>query len=193
MARSWKYVAAWLGTTITAVTVTWLGVRLGIAPAITAEPPVAIDVDRRYTELRFGLEESVPATTAPRPTASARPSPPTRSPTAASRSRTPAATRPTPTPARASSSPPPTRSPSPTADRRPRYRVPADGGSVIVAYSATRVDVVDADPLPGYVASAARRNDTLVVIRLSAPGHTSVINAYWNGGPAAQVLEDYGP
>jgi hypothetical protein len=69
--------------------------------------------------------------------------------------------------------------------------VPADGGSITVAYSASRVDVVDADPLPGYVASAVRRSDTMVVVRLSAPGHTSIITAYWNFGPAAQVIEDF--
>lgn len=186
MGRSWKYVAAWLGMTITAVTVTWLGVRLGIAPAITADPPVAIDVDRRYTELRFGVEETASATTVPTPAATTGPTVrPSRSPSAAPRTRAPT-TRPAPS-VRPSSPVPSASAP----DRRPRFRVPADGGSVIVAYSPTRVDVVDADPLRGHVATVTRRSDTLVVIRLAAPGHTSVINAYWNRGPAAQVVEEY--
>ena len=69
MGRSWKYVAAWLGVTVTAVTVTWLGVRLGVAPALTADPPVAIDANRRYTELRFGPAEPTATTVAPTPPA----------------------------------------------------------------------------------------------------------------------------
>jgi hypothetical protein len=31
----------------------------------------------------------------------------------------------------------------------------------------------------------------MVVVRLAAPGHTSIITAYWNFGPAAQVIEDF--
>jgi hypothetical protein len=186
MGRSWKYVAAWLGVTITAVTVTWLGVRLGVAPALTADPPVAIDANRRYTELRFGLAEptATTATTTPAPRPSATKVRPTKTPprTKAPTTRPPETVAPSPTP---------TRTTAPPVDRRPRYRVPADGGSITVAYSAERVDVVDADPLPGYVASAVRRSDTMVVVRLAAPGHTSIITAYWNSGPAAQVIEDF--
>ncbi|MEU4243758.1 hypothetical protein [Actinoplanes sp. NPDC026619] len=167
--------------TVTAVTVTWFGVRLGVAPTLTADPPVAIDANRRYTELRFGDPEPAATTTLPTPattTSKARPTPshtkaPTTHPTV---SRTPSASP----------------SPTPTVDRRPRYRVPADGGSILVAYSSTRVDVVDADPEPGYAVSAARRSDTIVVVRLATFGHASTITAYWNGGPAAQVMEDYG-
>jgi hypothetical protein len=184
MRRSWRYLAGWLAVTVTAVTVSWFGVRLGVAPALTDEPPVAIDVNRRYTEIRFGLDETVPPTTAP-PSPSASPSKarPSRRPTP---SRT--AARPSVTPTTAA---PPSASPS-VADRRPRYRVSADGGAIIVAYSATRVDVIDAEPRTGYVASAARRSDTVVVARLTGPGHTSVITAFWSGGPAAQVIEEYG-
>ncbi|GAA0552228.1 hypothetical protein GCM10010172_38330 [Paractinoplanes ferrugineus] len=186
MGRSWKYIAAWLSVTITAVTVTWFGVRLGVAPTLTGDPPVAIDANRRYTELRFGAAEPTVAgtTTSPTPAVSAsraKPSP-TRTKTPAARPATSAAAPP------ASATP----SPSPTADRRPRYRVPADGGSIVVAYSSTRVDVISADPDPGYVAGATRRSETIVVVRLATFGHTSVITAYWNGGPAAQVMEDYG-
>ncbi|GIF19237.1 hypothetical protein BJ973_006282 [Actinoplanes tereljensis] len=186
MGRSWKYVAAWLGVTITAVTVTWFGVRLGVAPTLTADPLVAIDANRRYTELRFGDAEPTVAVTTPAPVPTTTAAEPTVSP---SRTKAPATTRPA-----TSAAPSATRTPtpSPTVDRRPRYRVPADGGSIVVAYSSTRVDVVDADPAPGYVASAARRSDTVIVVRLATFGHASVITAYWNGGPAAQVMEDYG-
>jgi hypothetical protein len=187
MGRSWKYLAAWLSVTITAVTVTWFGVRLGVAPTLTGDPPVAIDANRRYTELRFGAAEPTVPVTSPTPavsTSKAHPSP--------SRSKTPAARPATSAASPAPASPTPSPSPTPTVDRRPRYRVPADGGSIVVAYSATRVDVVSADPDPGYVASAARRSDTIVVVRLASFGHASVITAYWNGGPAAQVMEDYG-
>ncbi|MFC4070350.1 hypothetical protein [Actinoplanes subglobosus] len=185
MSRSWRYVAGWLAVTVTAVTVSWFGVRLGVAPALTDEPPVAIDVNRRYTEIRFGLAE-----TEPPPSPSPKPSP-SASPSKVKPSRTPArtvTTKPPPSP-----SPTPSVEPSPSVeDRRPRYRVSADGGSIIVAFSSTRVDIVDADPLPGYTATGARRSDTVVVARLSGPGHTSVITAYWSGGPAAQVIEEYG-
>jgi hypothetical protein len=187
MSRSWRYVAGWLAVTVTAVTVSWFGVRLGVAPALTDEPPVAIDVNRRYTEIRFGLAETVPP---PAPPPSPSPSP-SASPSKARPSRTPARTVTTPPPAAPSREPAASPSPS-VVDRRPRYRVTADGGSIIVAYSSTRVDIVDADPLTGYTATGARRSDTVVVARLSGPGHTSVITAYWSDGPAAQVIEEYG-
>ncbi|WP_433797174.1 hypothetical protein [Actinoplanes sp. CA-252034] len=186
MIRSWRYVAGWLAVTVTAVTVSWFGVRLGVAPALTDEPPVAIDVNRRYTEIRFGLAETEPPPPSPSPPSSPSPS---ASPSKARPSRTPART--------ATTKPPPSPSPTPSAepsavDRRPRYRVSADGGSIIVAFSSTRVDIVDADPLTGYTATGSRRSDTVVVARLSGPGHTSVITAYWSGGPAAQVIEEFG-
>ncbi|MEU8659941.1 hypothetical protein [Actinoplanes philippinensis] len=186
MIRSWRYVAGWLAVTVTAVTVSWFGVRLGVAPALTDEPPVAIDVNRRYTEIRFGLAETEPPPSPSPSPSKARPSPtPERTVT-----KQPAAS-PSAKPSQPSVKPSP--SPSPSAvDRRPRYRVSADGGSVIVAYSPTRVDIVDADPLTGYTATGSRRSDTVVVARLSGPGHTSVITAYWSGGPAAQVIEEYG-
>ncbi|MGX6604984.1 hypothetical protein ACWKSP_23060 [Micromonosporaceae bacterium Da 78-11] len=171
--------------TVAAVSVSWLGVRLGVAPTLTAEAPVAIDVNRRYTEVRLGLAEATTAPATPPPT-SARPSP--------SRSPSPSPSAPAKPRPKASRSPSPSPSPTPTTsapDRRPRYRIPADGGAVTVAYSATRVDVVDADPNLGYVASATRRSDTLLVILLAGPGHTSIITAYWNSGPGAQIAEEY--
>ena len=186
MGRSWRYVVAWLSAAVAAVTVSWLGVRVGIAPAITDEAPVAIDVNRRYTEVRFGLADATPA---PAPTSS-RPEPrrttvrPRRSPS------TPATRRPVPSRPTATT---PSASPSPSpVDRRPRYRVKAEGGDVIIAYSPARLDVVDTEPRPGYAASAVRRSATLLVVRLAGPTHASVITAYWNAGPGAQIVEEYG-
>lgn len=209
MGRSWKYVTAWMLATAAAITVSWLGVRIGLAPALTAEAPVAIDVDRRYTEVRLGLPEATPAPS-PAATAARRPIP----------SKAPAVTPPPPpTPSRTSASPtpsapPPTAPPTATApapaqpqavpeagearaagtaapDRRPRYRLRSEGGFVTVAYSSTRVDVVDSDPVRGYTASVNRRSDRLLVIRLTGPRHASAITAYWFGGPRAQVVEEY--
>ncbi|GGQ80730.1 hypothetical protein [Couchioplanes azureus] len=184
MGRSWRFVVAWLTAASAAVTVSWLGVRVGIAPAITAEAPVAIDVNRRYTEVRFGPADPTVTPTAPRPKPSRSSARPARTPTAA------------PTPTRTPSVRPPTASPSASPsqtepDRRPRYRVPADGGDVIVAYSSTRVDVIDTEPRLGYVASASRSSDTVVVVRLEGPAHASVVTAYWDDGPEAQIVEEY--
>ncbi|MEV4641386.1 hypothetical protein AB0J80_28985 [Actinoplanes sp. NPDC049548] len=188
MGRSWRFVVAWLTAAAAAVTVSWLGVRVGIAPAITDEAPVAIDVNRRYTEVRFGLADASPTPAPPKATpkpsrTSARPS---RKPSTPARSR--------PAPSRSATAGP-SASPSPSSsppDRRPRYRVNAEGGDVIVAYSPTRIDVVDTEPLPGYVPSISRRGDTLVVVRLAGPSHASVVTAYWDGGPGAQIVEEYG-
>jgi len=184
MLRSWRFVVAWLSAAVVAVTVSWLGVRVGIAPAITDEAPVAIDVNRRYTEVRFGAADAVSPPPAPRPKpsrTSARPArkPATAAPAAPAQSRTP--------------SPAPSASPSPSPpDRRPRYRVSADGGNVIVAYSPARIDVIDTDLRAGYVATVTRRSDTLVVVRLAGPSHASIVTAYWNAGPGAQIVEEYG-
>lgn len=184
MLRSWRYVVAWLSAAVVAVTVSWLGVQVGIAPAITDEAPVAIDANRRYTEVRFGTADAVtpPPTTRPKP-----------SRTSAQPSRKPS----TPVPARPahsrSATATPSASPSPSVpDRRPRYRVNSDGGDVIVAYSSSRIDVIATDPRPGYVPSVARRSNTLVVVRFARPAHTSIITAFWNAGPGAQIVEEYG-
>lgn len=189
MGRSWRFVIAWLSAAAAAVTVSWLGVQLGVAPALTDEAPVAIDVNRRYTEVRFGVADALPSASpaAPRPShSSARPH---RKPSS------PATTRPaTPRPSPSRTAPAsPSASPSPSApDERPRYRVEAEGGDVIVAYSASRIDVVGADPLPDHVLTVTRRSNTLVVARLTGPSHASVITVYWNAGPAAQIVEEYG-
>lgn len=189
MGSSWRYVLVWLTAAVTAVTVSWLGVRVGIAPAITDEAPVAIDVNRRYTEIRFGLADATPAPAPSRPA----PRRTSARPTGAPATRASA----TPAPRRSPSSRPatttPTASPSPSpVDRRPRYRVNARGGDVIVAYSSTRVDVIDTEPLPGYTVTLGRRSNTLVVIRLAGPTHASVVTAYWDSGPGAQIIEEYG-
>ncbi|MEV6599776.1 hypothetical protein AB0M36_23380 [Actinoplanes sp. NPDC051346] len=186
MGRSWRFVVAWLVAASAAVTVSWLGVRVGIAPAITAEAPVAIDVNRRYTEVRFGPADPTvtPAPTKPKPSrSSARP---TRTPSSTPTRAAPPTSRP------ATATPSVTPSRSPTPDTRPRYRVPADGGDAIVAYSSTRIDVIDTEPSFGYVASVSRDSDTVVVVRLTGPSHTSVITAYWDDGPEAQIIEEYG-
>ncbi|MFI7547016.1 hypothetical protein [Actinoplanes sp. NPDC049599] len=184
MGRSWRFVVAWLGALMVAVTVSWLGVRVGIAPAITDEAPVAIDVNRRYTEVRFGLADVTPAPATSRAEPSRTSARPRKTPA------TPATRR--PAPARPTTAVP-SASPSPSApDRRPRYRVNADGGDVIVAYSSTRVDVIDTDPVPGYVAGVTRRSDTLVVVRLAGRSHASVVTVYWNAGPGAQIIEEFG-
>lgn len=184
MLRSWRFVVAWLSAAVVAVTVSWLGVRVGVAPAITDEAPVAIDVNRRYTEVRFGVADAVSPPPAPRPKPSATSARPSRKPSA------PVSARPAHSRTATATSP---ASPSPSApDRRPRYRVNADGGDVIVAYSSSRIDVVAADPRPGYVASVARRSNTVVVVRLTGPSHTSIITAYWSAGPGAQIIEEYG-
>jgi hypothetical protein len=189
MVRSWRFVVAWLCALMVAVTVSWLGVRVGIAPAITDEAPVAIDVNRRYTEVRFGLADVTPAPATSRPEPSRTSARPSKAPSTPA-TRKPAPSRPAPSrPVTAT----PSQSPSPAPpDRRPRYRVNADGGDVIVAYSSTRVDVIDTEPVPGYVASATRRSNTLVVVRLAGRSHASVITVYWNAGPGAQIVEEFG-
>jgi hypothetical protein len=166
-----------------AVTVSWLGVRVGLAPALTAESPVAIDVNRRYTEVHLGLAEVTPSPSVSR--SSSRPKP-SRSVTTAAR---PAPTkRPTPKVSATPSARPSTAKPG---DDQTEYEISADGGTAVVAFSATRVDAVDADPAPGYVASYTRRSATIIVIRLDGPAHSSVITAYWLDGPHARIAEEY--
>ncbi|GAA4601022.1 hypothetical protein BJY16_003733 [Actinoplanes octamycinicus] len=189
MGRSWRFVIAWLSAAVAAVTVSWLGVRLGVAPAITDEAPVAIDANRRYTEVRFGVADALPSSAAPATPRPSHSSPrPRRKPSSAAATRT---TTPRPAPSLTSASPSPSPAP-PAPDVRPRYRVQSEGGDVIVAYSSTRIDVVGADPLPGYAVTVTRRSDTLVVARLAGPSHASVITLYWNAGPGAQIVEEYG-
>jgi hypothetical protein len=182
MLRSCKYVAAWMAVAAVAVTVSWLGVRIGLAPALTAEAPVAIDVNRRYTEVHLGFAEVTPP---PSPSASTSSPKPSRSATAK-----PAATR-RPTP-KTSASPSARQSTAATSSEdQTEYEISADGGTVTVAFSSTRVDAVNADPIPGYVAGYTRRSDTAIVIRLDGPSHSSVITAYWSDGPHARIAEEY--
>lgn len=190
MLRSCKYVAAWLAAAAVAVTVSWFGVRIGLAPALTAEAPVAIDVNRRYTEVHLGVAEVTPAPPAA-PSPGAKQPKPSKSASAKA--------KPTPT-KRATPKPsaPASARPSASARATPQvredqdeYDISAAGGTAIVAFSATRVDPVDADPIAGYVASYSRRSDTLIVIRLTGPSHSSVITAYWLDGPHARIAEEF--
>ena len=221
MGRSWQYVTAWMAATAAAVTVSWLGVQVGVAPALTSEAPVAIDVDRRYTEVRLASPEAAPGpgvtpaastrpTSSPSPAPSAAPS--AAAPSAATRSAAtsaaatpsapsrPAGTRSARTPS-ATAAPPaaearplaraaPSPSQAAAPDRRPRYRIPAQGGVVTVAYSATRVDVVATAPVAGYTVAVDRRGERLLVVRLAGRAHASVVTVYWLGGPGARIMEE---
>jgi hypothetical protein len=195
MLRSCKYVAAWMAAAAIAVSVSWLGVRVGLAPALTSEAPVAIDVNRRYTEVRLGAAEVAPSPSASR--TSSRPKPSrsvTAAATAAASSKPTTTKRPAPkvTTTAPATSRPTSPSPSPAeAEDQTEYEISADGGTVIVAYSASRIDPVDADPLSGYVASYNRRSATNIVIRLDGPSHSSVITAYWLDGPVARIAEEF--
>lgn len=184
MLRSCKYVAAWMAAAALAVTVSWFGVRVGLAPALTAEAPVAIDVNRRYTEVHLGVAEVTPPPSAP----GSRQPKPSRS--ASVKAKPTATKRATP---KASASP--SARPSTSAQEEPEepdeYEISAEGGTAIVAFSSARVDAVDADPIFGYVASYTRRSDTLIVIRLDGPSHSSVITAYWLDGPHARIAEEF--
>jgi hypothetical protein len=170
-----------------AVTISWLGVRVGLAPALTAEAPVAIDVNRRYTEVHLGFAEVTPAASR-----SAKQPKPSSPPSARARPTATTTKRPVPkTPASASPPARPSASVKAQDPEQEEYEIPAEGGTVIVAFSSTRVDAVDADPVEGYVASYTRRSDTLIVIRLDGPSHSSVITAYWQDGPHARIGEEY--
>ena len=186
MLRSCKYVAVWLAAAALAVTVSWFGVRIGLAPALTAEAPVAIDVDRRYTEVHLGVAEVTP----PPPSSSPGAKQPKPSRSASVRAKPTATKR-----AKPKVSAAPSARPSASAPEAPQeqdeYEISADGGTAIVAFSATQVDAVDADPIAGYVASYTRRSDTLIVIRLDGPSHSSVITAYWRDGPHARIAEEF--
>jgi len=185
MLRSCKYVAAWLAAAAVAVTVSWFGVRIGLAPALTAEAPVAIDVNRRYTEVHLGVAEVTPP-----PSASPVSKQPKPSRTVSVKAK-PTATRPAKPKVSAAPSVRPSASAPAVPEEPDEYEISAEGGTAIVAFSATRVDAVDADPIAGYVASYTRRSDTLIVIRLDGPAHSSVITAYWLDGPHARIAEEF--
>lgn len=184
MLRSCKYVAAWMAAAALAVTVSWFGVRVGLAPALTAEAPVAIDVNRRYTEVHLGVAEVTPSSSSP---GSKQPKP-SRSVSARAK---PTATKRAKPKVSASPSARPSASAPAVPEEQEEYEISADGGTAIVAFSATRVDALDADPIAGYVASYTRRGDTLIVIRLDGPSHSSVITAYWLDGPHARIAEEF--
>ncbi|WP_125811053.1 hypothetical protein [Actinoplanes sp. ATCC 53533] len=185
MLRSCKYVAAWMAAAALAVTVSWFGVRVGLAPALTAEAPVAIDVNRRYTEVHLGVAEVTPP---PSSSPGSKQPKPSRSVSARAK---PTATKRAKPKVSASPSARPSASAPAVPEEQEEYEISADGGTAIVAFSATRVDALDADPIAGYVASYTRRSDTLIVIRLDGPSHSSVITAYWLDGPHARIAEEF--
>ncbi|RSM46470.1 hypothetical protein DMB66_49505 [Actinoplanes sp. ATCC 53533] len=168
-----------------AVTVSWFGVRVGLAPALTAEAPVAIDVNRRYTEVHLGVAEVTPP---PSSSPGSKQPKPSRSVSARAK---PTATKRAKPKVSASPSARPSASAPAVPEEQEEYEISADGGTAIVAFSATRVDALDADPIAGYVASYTRRSDTLIVIRLDGPSHSSVITAYWLDGPHARIAEEF--
>ncbi|MFI6095464.1 hypothetical protein ACIA8G_07930 [Lentzea sp. NPDC051213] len=182
MRRSIGYLVAWAVVTAVAVGLSWFGIRSAMQPA----PVAAVDA-------------TLGAGVLPMPTMTSLTVPvPTTTTTASVPSATPSSTKP---PAVSSSVPAPPSSTDarPTSAQLPEGEWQADGsyvhafhlrgGDVVARYRPTGVEALSATPADGWSVAVEQPGGPLVVNFRNAEGRLSRLEATWNNGPTARVIE----
>ncbi|WP_329790482.1 hypothetical protein V1227_00930 [Lentzea sp. DG1S-22] len=182
MRRSVGYLVAWAVVTAVAVGLSWFGIRSVMEPA-----PVAV------------VDPTPGSAVLPMPTITSLAVPvPEPGPSAGVPPVTPTSTRP---PAVSSSVPVPPRTTDarPTPAQLPEGEWQADGsyvhafhlrgGDVVVRYRPSGVEALSATPADGWSVAVEQPGGPLVVNFRTASGRLSRLEATWNDGPRAKVVE----
>lgn len=166
----------WLVATATAVALAWGAVQL-VADRVAEQPPGG-------PLARLSSVTPTPAVTSPAPT----PSGGTATPTGPSTTIPPAAT----TPPQATTPPPPSTPDATAPAAEPVTRsYTLVGGTVVVRFSPTRVEVLSASPNPGFTLEPLDRKGPLEVrVEFNSEDHRSRLRVSWDGGPRAEIDED---
>ncbi|USX52739.1 MULTISPECIES: hypothetical protein [Lentzea] len=184
MRRSVGYLVAWALVTTVAVGLSWFGIRWAMEPA-----PVA------------ALEATTESAVLPMPTVTSLTVPPPDSgpsagtpPVTTSSTRPPVVTTTVPVPPSSTDARPTSaQSPSPQgewqADGSYVHAFNLRGGDVVVRYRPQGVQALSATPADGYSVSVEQPGGPLVVNFRNAAGRLSRLEATWNNGPTAKVVE----
>lgn len=177
MRRTVALVGLWLAGAALAVFVAWQGVGV-VGDQVTDERPAplaASEIERRLADTTTTANASLPSppatTTTPEPTPAERP--PTTTPGPAA-------------PPPAATSPPPS-DPSETAETR-TYNL--RGGTAALRFTRAGVEVVFANPAPGFSVGVEREHGTGVKVTFESDAHESRVDGWWDAGPVDRVRED---
>ncbi|MDX3661051.1 hypothetical protein PV646_27425 [Streptomyces sp. ID05-26A] len=184
MRRSVGYLVAWAVVTTVAVGLSWFGIRWAMEPA----PVAAIGSTTSSAVLPMPTITTL-TVPAPEPGASAGTPPP---PVTPSSTRPPVVTTSVPAPP-SSTDARPSPAQSPQGEWQPDgsyvHAFNLRGGDVVVRYRPQGVQALSATPADGYSVSVEQPGGPLVVNFRNAAGRLSRLEATWDNGPTAKVIE----
>jgi hypothetical protein len=182
--RSVGYLVAWAVVTAVAVGLSWFGIRWAMEPAPVAA--AGFTTGSAVLPMPTITSLTVPV---PEPGASAGTPPPV----------TPSSTRPPVVTTSSVPAPPSSTDVRPTPAQSPQGEWQADGsyvhafhlrgGDVVVRYRPQGVQALSATPADGYSVSVEQPGGPLVVNFRNAAGRLSRLEATWDDGPTAKVIE----
>lgn len=176
MRRSLTLGAIWLVAATVAVAVAWQGVAV-VGDQVTDERPDALaasDIEARLTEASTTTTSTTVA-------------PGTTPPTSATSSSTTTAgsSTPTTTPSSTTIGPPPA-----TADVGETRTYNLQGGTASLRFRPTGVEVVFANPAPGFRVEIEPEHVNGVKVEFESDTHESRVDGWWEGGPVDRVSEE---
>jgi len=181
--RSVGYLVAWALVTTVAIGLSWFGIRWAMEPA----PVAALESTTSSAVLPMPTitSVSVPVPAEPGPSIDTPPVTP-------SSTRAPVVTSSVPVP-------PSSTDARPSPAQLPQGEWQADGsyvhafhlrgGDVVVRYRPSGVEALSATPADGYSVRVEQPGGPLVVNFRNAAGRLSRLEATWNDGPTAKVIE----
>ena len=185
MRRTLTGIGLWVGAAIIAVVVAFQGVNV-VGDQVTDERPAALaasDIEDRLADASTSTtgtptsSASLPTTTTAAPdsvpSTDVAPPPPTSGPTPTS----PETVVPAPT------------STSPAAETRTYELV---GGTAVLRFSPSGVEVVFATPNPGFSVEEEPEHGNGVKVEFESESHESRVDGWWDGGPQERVREEPG-
>ena len=183
MKRTVALSALWVVVAVAAVTVAWQGVAV-VGDQVTDERPAALaasDIEDRLagaTTTTSGTDTSTTSSTSSAPSTSTVDSSTSTSPenttTTAVRS----------TPATSTTSSPATTS---AAGETRTYNLV--GGTASLRFLPSGVEVVFANPAPGFTVEIEPEHVNGVKVEFESPTHESRVDGWWEGGPVDRVRE----
>lgn len=188
MRRAATLGALWLVAAAVAVAVAWQGVAI-VGDQVTDQRPAplaASEIESRLAE----TPTTAPATAATRAVPEAATEATTRAEPSTPTS-VPAPTTHTTADAAGPTAPPTvTAAPPDTAAAAETRTYNLRGGTVSLRFSPAGVEVLFANPAPGFTVEIEPGNDNGVKVEFDSDSHTSRVDAWWDGGPADRVRED---
>lgn len=174
----------WLVAAVVAGVIAWQGVGV-VSDQVTDQRPAALaaaDIEAKLAEAATTTTTvpGAPTTPLPSPTTSAPDLTPPATATATTRA---SESPPTTVPASA----PPTTTAAPAGETRTYSLV---GGTASLRFSPAGVEVVFANPAPGFRVEIEPEHGNGVKVEFESETHESRVDGWWDGGPQDRVQEE---